>query len=107
MFMRELSIIEARDGVPGLPYAFTLGVQLANPNAPTDLDGDGIPDPVPPVDAGPPAVDAGQADAAPAAAADAPEGVPAGDEPAVEPAPAVEGAPAIEERPAAEEGAAS
>lgn len=49
----DLSIIEARDGVAGLPYAFTLAVQLANPNAPKDLDGDGIPDPVPPVDAAP------------------------------------------------------
>jgi len=49
----DLSIIEARDGVAGLPYAFTLAVQLANPNAPKDLDGDGIPDPVPPVDTAP------------------------------------------------------
>ena len=49
----DLSIIEARDGVAGLPYAFTLAVQLANPNAPKDEDGDGIPDAVPPVDAAP------------------------------------------------------
>ena len=56
----DLSIIEARDGVAGLPYVFNLSVQLANPNAPKDLDGDGIPDPVPPVDAAPaePAVQA-------------------------------------------------
>ena len=40
----ELSIIEAQAGDPGLPYAFTLTVMLANPNAPTDLDGDGVPD---------------------------------------------------------------
>ncbi len=46
----DLSIIEATDGTPGLPYAFTLAVMLANPNAPRDEDGDGFPDPVPPVD---------------------------------------------------------
>ena len=40
----ELSIIEAQAGDPGLPYAFTLTVMLANPNAPADLDGDGVPD---------------------------------------------------------------
>ena len=40
----ELSIIEAKSGDPGLPYAFTLTVMLANPNAPKDLDGDGVPD---------------------------------------------------------------
>lgn len=43
----KLSIIEARSGNPGLPFAFTLSVTLANPNAPKDLDGDGVPDPVP------------------------------------------------------------
>jgi len=40
----ELSVIEARDGEPGLPYSFTLSVMLANPNAPKDEDGDGVPD---------------------------------------------------------------
>ena len=40
----ELSIIEAKAGDPGLPYAFTLSVMLANPNAPKDIDGDGVPD---------------------------------------------------------------
>lgn len=40
----ELSIIEAKSGDPGLPYAFTLTVMLANPNAPKDVDGDGVPD---------------------------------------------------------------
>ena len=40
----ELSVIEAKAGDPGLPYAFTLTVMLANPNAPKDLDGDGVPD---------------------------------------------------------------
>ena len=40
----ELSVIEAKAGDPGLPYTFTLTVMLANPNAPKDLDGDGVPD---------------------------------------------------------------
>lgn len=43
----DLSIIEAKNGVAGLPYTFTLAVQLANPNAPRDEDGDGVPDPLP------------------------------------------------------------
>lgn len=45
----ELSIIEATGGVKGLPYAFSLTVTLANPNAAKDEDGDGVPDAVPPV----------------------------------------------------------
>jgi type IV pilus assembly protein PilN len=40
----DLSIIEAKAGNPGLPYTFTLSVMLANPNAPKDTDGDGVPD---------------------------------------------------------------
>lgn len=42
----ELSIIQAQDGGgdPGLPYSFNLTVTLANPNAPKDSDGDGVPD---------------------------------------------------------------
>lgn len=40
----DLSIIEAKEGDPGLPYTFTLSVLLANPNAPKDLNGDGKPD---------------------------------------------------------------
>ncbi|MGH8084338.1 MAG: PilN domain-containing protein [Lysobacter sp.] len=59
----ELSIIEARGTDKGLPYEFKLQVTLANPNAPKDLDGDGIPDPAPvvaseasPADAADPAV---------------------------------------------------
>ncbi len=40
----ELSIIEAKEGDPGLPFVFSLSVTLANPNAPKDADGDGVPD---------------------------------------------------------------
>lgn len=35
----DLSIIEAKEGKPGLPYEFNLKVKLANPNAPTDDEG--------------------------------------------------------------------
>ena len=45
----ELSIIEAKGFEQGLPYQFTLTVRLANPTAPVDEDGDGIPDVMPPV----------------------------------------------------------
>ena len=77
----DLSIIEARDGVAGLPYAFTLAVQLANPNAPKDEDGDGIPDAVAPVDAAPAAVPADTATPPPADAADpAPAAAPAAEQ---------------------------
>ena len=77
----DLSIIEAKDGVAGLPYTFTLAVQLANPNAPKDEDGDGVPDAVPPVDTAPagttppaaaPAATPAPEKAAPAPAAAAP-----------------------------------
>lgn len=66
----ELSIIEAKYGDdPGLPYTFKLTVTLANPNAPKDTDGDGVPDqPVAPV----PAADTTPASATPAAVAPAP-----------------------------------
>lgn len=72
----DLAIIEARAGEPGLPFTFRLSVTLANPNAPRDEDGDGIPD----------------APAAPVAAATTADMV----SPAVEapPAPALEEAPA-------------
>jgi type IV pilus assembly protein PilN len=44
----ELSIIEAKGEDKGLPYEFKLQVTLANPNAPRDADGDGVPDAAPP-----------------------------------------------------------
>lgn len=40
----ELSIIEAKGFEQGLPYEFKLQVKLANPNATSDEDGDGIAD---------------------------------------------------------------
>ncbi|MDI9237501.1 PilN domain-containing protein [Lysobacter sp. LF1] len=40
----DLSIIEAKGADKGLPYQFKLQVKLANPNAPKDEDGDGVPD---------------------------------------------------------------
>ncbi|HRN61442.1 MAG TPA: PilN domain-containing protein [Luteimonas sp.] len=84
----DLSVIQARDGVAGLPFMFNLSVQLANPNAPKDEDGDGIPDPVPPVNAAPAAAPAAQPDAAevvaPEPAVESAE--PATPEPAAEPA---------------------
>jgi len=40
----DLSIIEAKGADKGLPYEFKLQVKLANPNAPRDEDGDGVPD---------------------------------------------------------------
>ena len=59
----ELSVIEARGNNKGLPYEFDLTVKLANPNAPVDTDGDGVPDA--------PAANAQPAAAVPAAAAPA------------------------------------
>ncbi len=92
----DLSIIEARDGVAGLPYAFNLAVQLANPNAPKDEDGDGIPDAVPPVDSAPTAAPASEAPTDATAPVDTATPPPAD---AADPAPAA--------APAAEQGAAS
>jgi type IV pilus assembly protein PilN len=40
----DLSVIEAKGENKGLPYEFNLQVKLANPNAPKDTDGDGVPD---------------------------------------------------------------
>ena len=90
----ELSVIEARGTNKGLPYEFDLQVKLANPNAPKDINGDGVPDapvPVPvaaPVDVTPPA--AAATTAAPPAAAPATAPAPA----APAPAPATTAAPA-------------
>jgi type IV pilus assembly protein PilN len=64
MTQPQLSIIEAKEGDPGLPFTFSMSVTLANPNAPKDADGDGKPDEAP---AAAPA--AGQAPAAAPAAA--------------------------------------
>lgn len=82
----DLSIIEAADGVAGLPYTFTLAVMLANPNAPKDEDGDGVPDAVPPVDTAPAGTTAPADTAAPAAGTGATP-APAG----AAPAPAADG----------------
>lgn len=100
----DLAIIEARAGEPGLPFTFRLSVTLANPNAPRDLDGDGIPDePAPPLAAATAAdMPAPTVEPAPAAAVDqAP--APAGDAvpPATDEPPPADG----ETAPAAEEGA--
>jgi type IV pilus assembly protein PilN len=84
----DLSIIEAADGVAGLPYQFTLAVLLANPNAPKDEDGDGIPDPVPPVDTPP----ADTTSPAPVAAPAAGDAAPAEGDAAAPAAAAAEGA---------------
>ena len=40
----DLSIIEAKGEDKSLPNEFSLTVKLANPNAPKDEDGDGVPD---------------------------------------------------------------
>ena len=72
----ELSVIEARGTNKGLPYEFDLQVKLANPNAPKDTNGDGIPDApapmAPPTDVTPPASTGTAAAPAPAAPAAAP-----------------------------------
>ncbi|HEY4560517.1 MAG TPA: PilN domain-containing protein, partial [Lysobacter sp.] len=51
----QLSIIEAKGEDKGLPYEFSLQVKLADPNAPRDTDGDGVPDSVPAPEAAAPA----------------------------------------------------
>lgn len=66
----DLSIIEAKGADKGLPYMFSLQVKLANPNAPKDTDGDGVPDAAPP--AAPAAAGPTPAGTAPAAPAPAP-----------------------------------
>ncbi len=97
----DLSIIEAKGSDKGLPYEFSLQVKLANPNAPVDEDGDGIPDEPAAVtdDSGSvaePALLAPVADEAAAPAADAAE-------PATESG-ASDAAPAATESPAGEAG---
>jgi type IV pilus assembly protein PilN len=65
----ELSIIEAKGEDKGLPYEFKLQVTLANPNAPRDTDGDGMPDAAAPAsDVAPAATPAAPAAAAQGAA---------------------------------------
>ena len=81
----DLSIIEAKGDDKGLPYQFILTVTLANPNAPKDEDGDGVPDaPAVPVVPAPaadgsvaPPADGATAPAAPAAPATSPAATPA------------------------------
>ena len=79
----DLSIIEAKAGDPGLPYTFTLSVMLANPNAPKDTDGDGVPDAPAAVPASAPTGITAPTDAAaPAAAPTTPASAPATPPPA-------------------------
>jgi type IV pilus assembly protein PilN len=90
----DLSVIEARGDNSGLPYMFNLKVKLANPNAPKDTDGDGIPDaPATPVVTAP-SVDPAAAPAGPAPATTDPAAAPAGPAPATTPAIAPAAAPA-------------
>lgn len=65
----ELAVIEAKGEDKGLPYVFTLQVKLANPNAPKDEDGDGVPDA--PIAQ---AVEAAETQTSPLPAAQAPDG---------------------------------
>jgi type IV pilus assembly protein PilN len=79
----DLSIIEAKAGDPGLPYTFTLSVMLANPNAPKDTDGDGVPDAPAAVPVSAPTGTTAPTDAAaPAAAPTTPASAPATPPPA-------------------------
>ncbi|RDY65760.1 PilN domain-containing protein [Lysobacter soli] len=71
----DLSIIEAKGADKGLPYEFKLKVKLANPNAPKDEDGDGVPDA--------PAAQIAQSGDAAATAGAAPAATPAATAPAV------------------------
>lgn len=88
----DLSVIEARGDNTGLPYMFNLKVKLANPNAPKDTDGDGVPDaPATPTATATPAVDPGAAPAVPAPTT-APAPVTPVPAPTTTPAPAAGGA---------------
>ena len=73
----QLSIIEAKGEDKGLPYEFSLQVKLADPNAPRDTDGDGVPDSVPAPEAVAPAPADGATQAAAPAATPAPAAPPA------------------------------
>jgi type IV pilus assembly protein PilN len=95
----ELSIIEARAGDNSLPYVFTLTVMLANPNAPKDEDGDGVPDAPDPASTEAGAAATPTDAAAPADAPAADGAAPAVAEPAA-PEPTASGVP----EPAADEG---
>lgn len=91
----DLSVIEAKGMVKGLPYAFSLSVTLANPNAVKDENGDGIPDAAPPVGEAPastPTDSTTPAASTPAAATPAPTQAPTA--PAQAPATAPATAPA-------------
>ena len=91
----ELAIIEASGNDKGLPYVFTLQVKLANPNAPKDEDGDGIPDAVTAV-ASPPALVTPQTGAPVAPQSPAPTEIVAPPaEPSAAPAPAEAAAAAV------------
>ena len=90
----DLSIIEAKEGDPSLPYVFTLSVLLTNPNAPKDENGDGVPDAA---IADTPAAPAGTS-ATPPAAPTPPPTVPATPAPATTTTPAT---PAVAPAPAA------
>jgi type IV pilus assembly protein PilN len=87
----DLSVIEAKGDNTGLPYMFNLKVKLANPNAPKDTDGDGVPDaPATPAATATP-VDATTAPA-PAPAESAPAAAPVPPAPTTTPAPVAGGA---------------
>ena len=60
----DLSIIEAKGEDKALPNQFKLSVKLANPNAPKDEDGDGVPDAPAPAPAASPAAPNNSAPAA-------------------------------------------
>ena len=91
----DLSVIEAKAGDPALPYTFSLSVMLANPNAPKDENGDGVPD-EPVAAAAAPA----DATAAPAATTPAPNASPAVNSPATTPATATSAPAATPAKPA-------
>jgi type IV pilus assembly protein PilN len=74
----DLSIIEAKGEDKALPNEFKLTVKLANPNAPKDEDGDGVPD-------APKAAPAGTAPVTPGAPAATPGAAPANAAPAAAP----------------------